>query len=389
MSLAEAPESSWAGVCAVAAEHAESVDRLARFPAEAMAALRRHGALGAMVPAAFGGAGLGLGQVATMCRDLGAACGSTAMIFAMQQSQVATLVGHHGDDPWQAAFLRRVAFENLLLASVTSEEGIGGRLRMSRCAVAPAGPGRFALAKDGSTISYGADADAYLITARRHEDADPSDQVLAVMPGSACRLEPYRGWDALGMRGTGSGAFRIAGEGEAAQILPVPFGEIAAQTMLPVAHILWGAAWLGIASDVVARCRAFIRNRQRSKPGLADPGLPRLGRIVDLLYGMDARLRQALRLHAAGQAEAGSVELMLLKTGLSDIALEIAVLGLQICGIAGYRNDTPYSLGRHLRDLQSAPLMVGNEEIRGDAGRLTLMYRPQLGDFTDEDGGRA
>ena len=385
MSLAEGVDGSWAGLCAIAAAHADAVDRAARFPAEAIAALRRHGALGAMVPAAFGGAGLGLGRIATMCRDLGAACGSTAMIFAMQQSQVAALVAHHGDEPWQVAFLRRVARENLLLASVTSEEGIGGRLRMSRCAVEPAGSGRFALAKEGSTISYGADADAFLVTARRHAEADPSDQVLVALPASACRLEPYRGWDALGMRGTGSGAFRIAGDGEQGQIVPTPFGEIAARSMLPVAHILWGAAWLGIASDVVARCRAFIRNRQRSKPGASDPGLPRLGRIVDLLYGMDARLRQALRLHAA-QAEAGSVELMLLKTGLSDTALEVALLGLQICGIAGYRNDTPYSLGRHLRDLQSAPLMVGNEEIRGDAGRLSLMYRPQLGDFTDEDG---
>src|SRR6202012_5406399 len=111
------------------------VDREARFPVEAFAALRRHGALGAMVPAAFGGAGLGLGAIATMCRDLGAACSSTAMIFAMQQSQVATLVAHHGDDPWQVAFLRRIAFENLLIASLPSEEGIGGRLRLSRCAI--------------------------------------------------------------------------------------------------------------------------------------------------------------------------------------------------------------------------------------------------------------
>ena len=388
MSLAEGVDGSWAGLCAIAAAHADAVDRAARFPAEAIAALRRHGALGAMVPAAFGGAGLGLGRIATMCRDLGAACGSTAMIFAMQQSQVAAPVAHHGDEPWQVAFLRRVARENLLLASVTSEEGIGGRLRMSRCAVEPAGPGRFALAKEGSTISYGADADAFLVTARRHAEADPSDQVLVALPASACRLEPYRGWDALGMRGTGSGAFRIAGEGSRGRLCRRPSAR-SPRAACCRSHISYGVlVWLGIASDVVARCRAFIRNRQRSKPGASDPGLPRLGRIVDLLYGMDARLRQALRLHAA-QAEAGSVELMLLKTGLSDTALEVALPACRSAGSPVIATTRPIAWAGICATCNRRRSMVGNEEIRGDAGRLSLMYRPQLGDFTDEGGAAA
>ena len=52
-----------------------------------------------------------------------------------------------------------------------------------------------------------------------------------------------------------------------AQILPVPFADISAQTMLPVSHLLWSALWLGIATDAVARARAFVRAEARKKPG--------------------------------------------------------------------------------------------------------------------------
>jgi acyl-CoA dehydrogenase len=376
----------WIGVCAVAAEHAVAVDRDGRFPAEAVAALKAHGALGAMIPVEYGGEGASMAKLAVMCRDLGSVCSSTAMVFAMQQSQVACLVAHHSNNPWQLDFMRKVAAEGLLLASITSEEGVGGRIRTSRCAIEMLGGGRFRLAKDGSTISYGADADAYVATTRRGPDADASDQVLVVLPRADCTVERYRGWDSLGMRGTGSGAFHVTGEGDIAQILPVPFGEIAGRTMLPVAHILWGAVWLGIASDVATRCRAYIRSRMRAKPNAADHGLARLARMSDMLFGMDARLRRALDLYESGRAESDAVELMLVKTVMSETALEVAQLGLQICGFSAYSNTTPYSLGRHLRDLHSAPLMVGNEDIRGDAGQLLLLHRPKFGDFTDGEG---
>ncbi|MFX7879286.1 acyl-CoA dehydrogenase family protein, partial [Acinetobacter baumannii] len=46
-----------------------------------------------------------------------------------------------------------------------------------------------------------------------------------------------------------------------------------------------------------------------------------------------------------------------LKTSVSTMALEAVQTALQICGMAGYKQGTPFSVGRHLRDLWSAPLM--------------------------------
>lgn len=364
---------------AVAAAHAASVDLEGRHPAEAIAALREAGELGAMIPIRLGGRGQDLAATASFTQELSRVCASTAMIYAMHQIQVMCLLEHYGDNPWQEAFLRRVAAEELLLASATSEEGIGGRIRESRCAIEALPGNRFALAKEASTLSYGQYADAILATARRAPDTDASDQVLVVVPCTGDTLDPYRAWNGLGLRGTGSGAFRLRTEGDAAQILSTPFGTIAAATMLPVAHILWGAVWLGISADIVTRSRGFVRHRQPD--GVR---LNRLAEMVELLSGMDARLRRALTLFAAGQAVERGVEMSLLKTDLSETALEIAARGLRLTGFAGYCNDTPFSLGRQYRDLLSAPLMVSNDAILGNAGHLVLLSLPQVGQFSDE-----
>ena len=36
---------------------------------------------------------------------------------------------------------------------------------------------------------------------------------------------------------------------------------------------------------------------------------------------------------------------------------------MRACGLSGYRNDGDYSIGRHLRDVLSAPIMINNDRI--------------------------
>jgi acyl-CoA dehydrogenase len=46
-----------------------------------------------------------------------------------------------------------------------------------------------------------------------------------------------------------------------------------------------------------------------------------------------------------------------------------------VCGIMGYKNDTPFSLGRHMRDAMSAPIMINNDRIFGNTSNLLLVHR--------------
>src|ERR1700745_3581393 len=79
-------------VAPVAPTHAGSVDSAARFPAEAFQAVKVQRLLGIQVPKALGGEGAGIGEVADVCYQLGQACGSTGMIFAMHQIKVACIM---------------------------------------------------------------------------------------------------------------------------------------------------------------------------------------------------------------------------------------------------------------------------------------------------------
>ena len=387
--LTAMPEFDLHPLCAVrdvAAAHADLVDRNSLFPAAAVSALREQRLLGMMIPQAFGGGGTSLAKVAQVCHVLAQGCASAGMIFAMHQSQIACLLAHGSRATWHRDCLGRIAREQLLLGSVTSEAGIGGNIRLSICAIEEAGGGRISVSKDGTTVSYGAQADLLLVTARRAPEAAPSDQVLVVLERGDFKLERRGEWDALGMRGTCSDAFRVQGTAEPAQILPVPFGDIAAKTMKPVAHILWGAVWTGIAADAVGRARAFLRAEARTAEGAVPPGVSLLAEATARLQAAEAMIAGLIHRYGTpgsrnDHGEIPTTEMNLLKTAVSEAALDVVGLCLRICGIAGYRNQGPFSLGRHLRDIQSAPLMVSNDRIRSNTGHLLLMQRPSFGEF--------
>ncbi len=64
-----------------------------------------------------------------------------------------------------------------------------------------------------------------------------------------------------------------------------------------------------------------------------------------------------------------------LKVATSQLAVDIAQRALSICGISGYRNDSLFAVGRHLRDAHSASLMIANERIHASSASLLLVLK--------------
>jgi acyl-CoA dehydrogenase len=63
----------------------------------------------------------------------------------------------------------------------------------------------------------------------------------------------------------------------------------------------------------------------------------------------------------------------LLKVEASELAVATVMHAMRACGLSGYRNDTDVSIGRHLRDVLSAPIMINNDRILASMGTATLM----------------
>lgn len=345
-------------------------DERALFPEASIGALRGAGLMSAAIPEHLGGLGLGLAQLSEIAQRLARGCGSTSMIWAMHQIQVACLAAAAEDAHEISELLRELAQRQALVASVTSEVGVGGNLRNSIAAVIAAGEPQVTFEKAASTISYAEQADAYLVTARRGPSCEADDQVAVLVRRDQVALEPTGRWDSMGMRGTVSPGYRFKASFDRTQILPVPFGDLANRVMVPWSHVLWAACWYGLALEAFARARRFALKRRRDSPDHADVRLAEAGRKLSLLK---ASLREAVDYLAPASDSMALLEIVRLndlKVSASRLAFDVAETSLEVCGMAGYQERTPSSVARILRDLMSARLMIGNERILATNARL-------------------
>lgn len=368
-----------AKVAAVAAAEADDVDRAARFPKAAIDAARAQKLLGVQIPRKFGGYGVPIFDIADMCYALGRACASTAMIFAMHQTKVACLVRHGIGSHWHEAFMRRVATEQLLLASSTTEGQGGGNIRSSAAPV-ERNATSISLVRSATVISYGAEADGIVTLARRASDAAASDQVLVALTRDDYTLDRTVEWQTLGMRGTCSAGFELRATGSTEQIFPEPYESIHVQTMTPVAHLCWSSVWAGIAAGAVERAQLFVRRAARGASGQMPPGAPHFTAAKMSLAKLRAIIASALDAYAGREYDEAALRSLefqssinLLKVEASELAVATVLGAMRACGLSGYRNDGDTSIGRHLRDVLSAPLMINNDRILSNIAAATLM----------------
>lgn len=198
------------------------------------------------------------------------------------------------------------------------------------------------------------------------------------------KLERTGPWDTLGFRGTCSKGYRLHAEGDGEAVLSAPYAQISGQTMLPVSHILWASAWLGLAEAAMDRSRRFVQAAARSKPAGAVPSsATRLAAVLPRLHQLRALVQGALvrwdALRQQGKSvlfqPASVVEFNNLKVSASTLLVEIVSEAMTICGIAGYRSEGPYSIARLLRDAYGASLMVNNDRISQNSAGLLLVEK--------------
>jgi acyl-CoA dehydrogenase len=190
------------------------------------------------------------------------------------------------------------------------------------------------------------------------------------------------GWDTLGFRGTCSLGFHLDASGPLDEVLDDPFADIAARTMLPTSHIVWSSVWLGIAEAAVALARAFVRTEARKKPGAAPPASVRLAETVaalevfrSLVHGAAERYHECADDDAVLSSLGFAIAMNSLKLSSSTMVIDIVTRAMSICGIAAYREDSPYSMSRLLRDAHGAPLMISNDRIAGHNAQMLLVHK--------------
>jgi acyl-CoA dehydrogenase len=164
-------------------------------------------------------------------------------------------------------------------------------------------------------------------------------------------------------------------------VLAQPFSTVMNESLVPLSHIFWSHAWLGIATEAFERGRSFVRAAARRKPGEPVPAAQSLSRVMSelsmLRSEVEGALREFIESDEAGREPLSTMASVLrfnnLKLAASEQAPRVCAGVLEVIGIMAYKNDSPYGVGRHLRDALSARLMVANERIHAiDAGLLMI-----------------
>ena len=191
---------------------------------------------------------------------------------------------------------------------------------------------------------------------------------------------PIRDWNTLGMRGTASEGYSIEDV-----FVPEEFSGTREDPTLrrdrgPLyAFTTQNLYAVGVAGVALGIARAM----HEAFMALTLDKTPRyMARLADnpAVQAAVARHEAALGSEDRLSALSFAVAMNNLKTGSSQMAVQVINHALLICGLSGYRNDTPFSLGRHLRDAHSAALMVNNDRILANTGNLLMALRedPEL-----------
>lgn len=365
----------------VAGPAADDVDRLARFPHEAVEALKSEGFLSAMLPTNVGGGGATVFEMMGAVRALAVHCASSALVLAMHSIEVFSL-NRHGNSSALRTLASEIVSQQLLLANAYSEVGVGGDVSKSICALdTSATP--WTLDKHALAISYGEYADVVLTQARRSLDAKDTDQVLLACRRQDLTLEPTSDWDTLGLRGTCSRGFHLVAKVDPELVFSSPFATIANDGAGQVRQLLLSPVWVGLAEAAAAKAHVYVQDAARRSIGSTPPSAVRLAEMAaELEEGRSNLVAAALRfevLDRAGELENVGLIMSLrgLKVSTSSLATRTSTAALGVCGIAGYKRDSKYSLDRIIRDAHGGLIMVNNDRYLNDNAQL-LLVRKQI-----------
>lgn len=349
----------------VAGPAAYDVDLRARFPVEAVDAMKAERLLSALVPVEQGGMGATLTDISNAIRVIGRSCAAAGSVLAMHMEQMFILL-KFGTTPALLRSTEEVVDKQLLIANANSEVGIGGDVMRSIAALEPEGDG-WRFDKQALAASYGLDADLILSTSRRSPDAADTDQVLALIRAVDFTLEPTSGWDTLGLRGTCSSGLHMTGHVTSDDLFPVSFSDIANGGGGQLRHILLSAVWTGLAEAAMEEAHKVVRVVARRKIGTTPQSALRLAEIFADVQVARSTLAEAQRLVEAA-LESDTIEdirvimaLRNVKVVTSTTAMNASTAALQICGISGFRRGEEHRLERIIRDSCGALIMVGND----------------------------
>jgi alkylation response protein AidB-like acyl-CoA dehydrogenase len=360
----------------VIAAGAAEVDARAAFPRQQLGALAEAGLLALTVPAAFGGAGEGLRAASHVVRELGAVCGSTAMIVTMHYSATAALAAGGMQDT-----LTAIGAGRHLSTLAFSEFGSRSHF-WAPLSTAKADGGDVRLDAQKSWVTAAGEADSYIWSSQPLEAEGP--MTLWVVPGSAEGLTVAGTFDGLGLRGNASSPMTAEGlrVPRSAMIGTDGAGlDLALAAVLPVFLICNASMSAGLMRRLAEETAEHLQHTHLQHLGqsLAEQIQPR-AQLAKLRIEADRTrglIEDTLTAVEQGRPDA-QLQVLEVKAAAGEAAADAADLALRACGGAAFRKESPVE--RLFRDSRAARVMAPTTDALYDFIGRALCGLPLLGD---------
>jgi isovaleryl-CoA dehydrogenase len=361
----------------VVAPGAGETDATGDFPRGQITALADAGLLALTVPAEYGGGGGGLPEAAAVVRELGAVCGSTAMVVTMHYAAAAALTAASRKD-----LLADIAAGRHLSTLAFSESGSRSHFWAPLGTAVPDDAGDIRLDASKSWVTSAGQADSYVWSSR--PVAAPGPMTLWLVPAGAAGLTVAGAFDGLGLRGNASAPMSAAGVRVPPDSMIGDDGaglDLAMAAVLPVFLICSASMSAGLMRRLAAETAEHLQRTQlrHLDQSLAQQVQPR-AQLARLRIEADrtwALIEQALDAVAEGRPDAQLLVLEV-KAAAAEAAADAADLALRACGGAAFRKESPVE--RLFRDSRAARVMAPTTEALYDFIGRALCGLPLLGD---------
>jgi alkylation response protein AidB-like acyl-CoA dehydrogenase len=345
------------------APNAARWDEDQHFPRELFAAMGELGLLGIVIPEAYGGAGLGYVEYATILEEIGAADGGVGLGVAAHNSLCTNHLYLFGSEELKTEFLPRLASGEWIGAWGLTEAGAGSDAGGTRTTAIRDGD-EWVLNGSKNFITHATVGDAAVVVARTSKTGDHHGISAFFVPFDRPGVGPGKKENKLGMRCSDTSSlvfedcrvpagYLLGDEGD---------GFIQAMKVLDGGRISIAALSLGIGRGALEATIEYAKNREQFGKPIASFQLTR-AKLADMATELDAA--RLLTLRSAALKDAGRTvtrESSMAKLYASEVAVRIGEEAVQIHGGYGYTKD--YPVERFWRDSKLCTIGEGTSEIQ-------------------------
>lgn len=338
-------------------------DEAQKFPVDLFHEMGKLGLMGVLVPAAYGGSGLGYFEYVTVVSEIAKVCGSIGLSVAAHNSLCTGHILYFGTEEQKQKYLPKLASGEWIGAWGLTEANTGSDAGNMRC-VATRDGNDWILNGTKNWITHGISGNVAVVLARTGEPRTSSNITAFIVERGTPGFSAGKKENKLGMRAseTAELVFDNCRISDAQRMGEVGDGFRQAMKVLDGGRISIAALSLGIAKGAYEAAVKYAKERYQFDQPIAN-----FQAISFKLADMATKIEVAenLILQAADMKNRGvkmTRESAMAKYYASEVSVQVSTDAVQVFGGYGYTKDFPVE--KFYRDSKLCTIGEGTSEIQ-------------------------